>query len=74
MAARATTYGMVVYDHHDLAAEHVHRTGVLIKEGHVTALEDRWIGLEHAGEAFAALMSGRNRGKVVVEVTHQEQS
>lgn len=74
MAARATTYGMVVYDHHDLAAEHVQRVGALIEEGRVTALEDRWVGLDRAGEAFAALMSGRNRGKVVVEVIHQEKS
>lgn len=74
MAARATTFGMVVHDHHDLAAEHVQRVGALMQEGRVTALEDRWTGLDRAGEAFAALMSGRNRGKVVVEVIHQEKS
>ncbi|MCD9198599.1 MDR family NADP-dependent oxidoreductase [Aeromicrobium wangtongii] len=70
MAARATTYGMVVYDHADLAAEHVERVGRLLVEGTVTAPEDRYDGLEQAGTAFAHLMSGRNRGKVVVTVTH----
>lgn len=74
IAARATTFGMVVYDHQDLAAEHVRRVGALIRAGQVTVLEDRWTGLEQAGAAFAALMSGRNRGKVIVEINHQEQS
>jgi len=68
MAARAATYGMVVYDHADLSAEHVDRVGPLLAAGTVTTLEDRYDGLASAGEAFAALMSGRNRGKVVVTV------
>lgn len=74
MAARATTYGMVVYDHADLAAEHVEHVGHLLLEGAVTAHEDRYVGLERAGEAFANLMSGRNRGKVVVTVSTEESS
>lgn len=74
MAARATTYGMVVYDHYDLATEHVERVGRQLLEGTVTAHEDRYVGLERAGEAFANLMSGRNRGKVVVTVSTEESS
>lgn len=72
MAARATTYGMVVYDHADLAAEHVERVGRHLLEGTVTTHEDRYLGLENAGRAFANLMSGRNRGKVVVHVSTEE--
>lgn len=71
MAARATTYGMVVYDHYDLAAEHVERVGQLLLDGSVTDHEDRYVGLERAGEAFANLMSGRNHGKVVVTVSEE---
>ncbi|WP_104106785.1 NADP-dependent oxidoreductase [Nocardioides sp. 616] len=71
MAARATTYGMVVYDHADLAAEHVEQVGALLAAGSVRLVEDSWAGLEQAGAAFEALMSGRNRGKVVVQV-HRE--
>lgn len=73
MAARATTYGMVVYDHHDLSAEHVATIGRHLLDGAVTAHEDRYLGLERAGAAFADQMSGRNRGKVIVEINHQEQ-
>lgn len=69
MAARATTYGMVVYDHTDLAAEHVEQVGHLIGEGVVIVHEDRYLGLGNAGLAFANLMSGRNRGKVIVTIS-----
>ncbi|WP_235735413.1 zinc-binding dehydrogenase [Nocardioides alcanivorans] len=73
MAARATAHGMVVYDHQDLAAEHVSRVAPLLADGRIHAPEDRYDGLELAGEAFAALMSGRNRGKVIVQVSQEEQ-
>lgn len=73
IGARAVTHGMVVYDHHDLANEHLTRVGALLATGQVIAPEDRYVGLEQAGEAFAALMSGRNRGKVVVQVSQEEQ-
>lgn len=69
MAARAVTYGMVVYDHADLSAEHTSRVGALLASGQVRVVEDAWFGLAQAPQAFAALMSGRNRGKVVVEVS-----
>ncbi|WP_300678126.1 NADP-dependent oxidoreductase [Nocardioides sp.] len=68
MAAHAAAYGMVVYDHADLAAEHVEVVGALLAAGTIRAPEDRYLGLGQAGEAFAHLMSGRNRGKVVVIV------
>ncbi len=73
MAARATTYGMVVYDHVDLSAEHVRRVGALLAAGQVLAPTEVYDGLESAGEAFAALMSGRNRGKVIVQISQEEQ-
>lgn len=68
MAARATLHGMVVYDHYDLAAEHVAEVGALLADGRLPLFEDRTVGLAGAGEAFARMMSGRNVGKVVVEV------
>ena len=69
MAARATVHGMVVYDHTDLAGEHVERVGALLADGTVSAFEDRTRGLAGAGAAFARMMAGLNVGKVVVEVT-----
>ncbi|WP_166140182.1 MDR family NADP-dependent oxidoreductase [Nocardioides ochotonae] len=69
MTARAEVQGMVVYDHHDLVAEQAARLGALIADGRVLLLEDRYVGLDQAPEAFARLMSGRNQGKVVVQVS-----
>lgn len=69
MAARAEVHGMVVYDHHDLLAEHVSEVGAALAEGRFTMPEHRAVGLDAAGEAFSAMMRGDNVGKVVVEVT-----
>lgn len=68
MAARAELHGMVVYDHHDLAADHVAEVGARLADGTFTVPEARSRGLDSAGEAFAAMMRGDNVGKVVVEV------
>lgn len=68
MAARAEVHGMVVYDHHDLASEHVAQVGARIADGSFAAPEARSHGLESAGAAFSAMMRGDNVGKVVVEV------
>lgn len=68
MAARAEVRGMVVFDHHDLSAEHLDTVAALIVSGALPLREDRYVGLEQAPEAFARLMSGRNQGKVVVQV------
>lgn len=68
IGARAVVHGMVVYDHTDLAAEHRRVVGELLREGSLVVVEDRFVGLAAAPEAFGALMAGRNHGKVVVEV------
>lgn len=69
MTARAIVHGMVVYDHLDLTAAHVARVGELMAAGELTLHEDRHLGLASAPVAFAQMMSGANRGKVVVEVS-----
>ncbi|CAM3260231.1 NADP-dependent oxidoreductase [Nocardioides dubius] len=68
MAARATAVGMVVYDHLDLAEAHRREVGDLLARGEIRLVEDVWDGLENAGAAFAALLAGRNHGKVIVEI------
>lgn len=68
MAARAEVHGMVVYDHHDLATEHLARVGALLASGELVTVEDRYAGLAEAPAAFAALMSGANVGKVLVDL------
>lgn len=68
IAARAAVHGMVVYDHTDLADEHVQTVAALMRSGAIPLIEDRYQGLEAAPRAFCRLMSGENVGKVVVEV------
>lgn len=71
IAARATVHGMVVYDHADLAEEHVQTVAHLMRSGAIPLVEDRYRGLEEAPRAFCRLMSGDNVGKVVVEVAQR---
>ncbi|KHL17058.1 hypothetical protein CLV56_0768 [Mumia flava] len=68
MAARAQVHGMVVHDHGDLEPAFVDAVGALLRTGGLRLHEERHRGLESAGAAFARLMAGHNRGKVVVEV------
>ena len=42
-----------------------------VREGTVQYREDRWSGLERAPEAFAAMLSGGNFGKTLVEVAEE---
>ena len=63
-------HGMVVYDHLDLAAE---QSGARVARPAArrrlhSAARTATRGWTSAPEAFARLMSGRNHGKVVVQV------
>lgn len=69
MGARAHVQGMVVYDHTDLVGEQIEAVSALIRDGRLPLLEDRSVGLEQAPQAFSRLLSGRNVGKVIVEVS-----
>lgn len=66
---RASAHGLVVYDHEDLRPSFRARVGSLLRSGELRYHEDRRHGLAAAPAAFCDLMSGRNAGKVVVEVT-----
>lgn len=70
MSARAIVYGMVVYDHLDLATAHRARVTELLRTSELMLHEERHEGLEQAPAAFARLMAGHNRGKVIVAVSH----
>jgi NADPH-dependent curcumin reductase CurA len=69
MSARAIVHGMVVFDHLDLEGPFRKRVTELLRDGRLTLHEERHHGLDRAPEAFARLMSGENRGKVIVEVS-----
>ena len=66
---RANVHGLVVYDHEDLRPRFRAHVGSLLRRGELRYHEDRRVGLAAAPAAFCDLMSGRNVGKVVVEVS-----
>ena len=43
--------------------------GGWVRDGLIKYREDVWDGLEHAPEAFAAMLKGRNFGKTLVAVS-----
>lgn len=66
--ARATVYGLVVYDFEGRRDEFVAAVTPMLASGEVKVLEDRVRGLERAPALFCKLMRGENCGKAVVEL------
>ena len=65
--ARATIYGLVVYDFEPRRREFVDTCLPLLREGKLDQREDMTDGIESAPEAFCRLMHGGNFGKAIVE-------
>lgn len=63
---RAVMKGLVVYDFEPQRAEFFEQVAPWVAAGKVQYLEDRAIGIEHAGTQFARLMRGENVGKTLV--------
>lgn len=68
MAARATVYGLVVYDHEDLRETMIAEIGAMIRTGDFACREDVSEGLASAPEALARLLRGENQGKALVRI------
>ncbi len=66
--ARATVYGLVVYDFEARRDEFVDAVAPWLEEEKVFQLEDVADGIEAAPEAFCRLMRGGNFGKAVVRM------
>jgi NADPH-dependent curcumin reductase CurA len=64
--ARATVFGLVVYDFEPRRDEFLREAMALHAQGVLRSNEDISHGLETAPEAFCRLMRGENRGKVIV--------
>ncbi len=65
---RARIQGFLVWDFHQRYPEALARLAAWVKEGKVKYREDIVDGLENAPDALAAVLSGRNFGKMVVRV------
>lgn len=66
--ARATVYGLVVYDFEGRRQEFVEAVAPMIASGTVKVPEDLAQGLEQAPSHFCRLMHGENCGKAVVKI------
>ena len=70
--ARATVYGLVVYDFESRRGEFLEEALSLYRDGRLKGHEDRSQGLASAPAAFCRLMRGENNGKVVVCVGNDQ--
>jgi NADPH-dependent curcumin reductase len=69
--ARATVYGLVVYDFEGRRQEFVDAVAPLIASGELVVPEDIAEGLDQAPAHFCRLMRGENHGKAVVKVKQE---
>ncbi|WP_317928543.1 NADP-dependent oxidoreductase [Halioxenophilus sp. WMMB6] len=66
--ARATVYGLVVYDFEARRNEFIDACLPFIEAGTLKPSVDMYDGLAHAPDAFCRLMRGENNGKVIVKI------
>lgn len=66
--ARATVYGLVVYDFEGRRQEFVDAVSPMIASGELVVPQDLVNGLEQAPKHFCRLMRGENHGKAVVKI------
>ena len=66
--ARATIYGLVVYDFEGRRQEFVDAVAPMIASGEMVVPEDVVEGLAAAPAHFCRLMRGENHGKAVVKI------
>jgi NADPH-dependent curcumin reductase CurA len=68
LTKRLSVRGFIQFDHLDLMPDFRHDMAAWIREGKVRYREDVVIGFENTVEAFRGLLTGRNRGKLIVQV------
>jgi NADPH-dependent curcumin reductase CurA len=68
LTRRLTVRGFLVFDHADRRAAFLRDMQAWLKSGEVRYREDIVEGIERTVEAFQGLLTGRNRGKLIVKV------
>lgn len=72
VSKRIRMHGFNVSDYYHLYPKFLDTVLPLIKEGKITYVEDIAQGLENAASALVGLFSGRNVGKQVVLISHEQ--
>ena len=65
---RATLKGFIVSDHNDRYPDFVRDVGGWIRDGKITFEETFFDGIDHAVDAFLAMLRGENLGKMIVRL------
>jgi NADPH-dependent curcumin reductase CurA len=68
LTKRLSVRGFIQFDHLDLMPDFRRDMAAWIREGKVRYREDIVVGFENTVEAFRGLLTGRNRGKLIVQV------
>lgn len=68
LVKRLSVRGFINYDHIELHDEFLREMGQWVRDGKIKYVEDIVQGLENAVDAFQGLLSGRNRGKLIIQV------
>jgi NADPH-dependent curcumin reductase CurA len=68
LTRRLSVRGFIQFDHLDLMPDFRRDMAAWIREGKVRYREDVVIGFENTVEAFRGLLTGRNRGKLIIQV------
>jgi NADPH-dependent curcumin reductase CurA len=68
LTKRLSVRGFIQFDHLDLMPDFRRDMAAWIREGKVRYREDIVTGFENTVEAFLGLLTGRNRGKLIIQV------
>jgi NADPH-dependent curcumin reductase CurA len=68
ISKRAKIEGFIIADNFDEYPEFLQEILPLIRDGKIKFVEDIIKGIENAPEAFVGLLSGKNFGKLIIEI------
>lgn len=68
LVKRLSVRGFINYDHIEMHGDFEREMGEWVREGKVRYLEDFVDGIENAVDAFQGLLTGRNKGKLIIRM------
>ncbi|MCB1419361.1 MAG: NADP-dependent oxidoreductase [Notoacmeibacter sp.] len=69
LVKRLSVRGFINYDEAEMTEDFIREMGAWLREGRIRYREDFVDGLENTVEAFQGLLTGRNRGKLIIRVS-----